>query len=80
MILTLLESILLIVNAIAILNEKRFLKKCNIFILLKDGFDTVSSQPGDVNEVVSSKNQVIMMIFTLRSIGKCKDFLLFQMF
>lgn len=24
-----LESILLIVNAIAILNEKRFLKKCN---------------------------------------------------
>lgn len=28
MILTLLESILLIVNAVAILNEKRFLKKC----------------------------------------------------
>lgn len=31
MILTLLESILLIVNAIAILNEKRFLKKCKSY-------------------------------------------------
>jgi len=39
----------------------------------KDGFDTVSSQPGGVNETVSSKNQIIMMIFTLRSIGKCKN-------
>jgi hypothetical protein len=40
-----------------------------------DGFDTASAQPGDVNETVSSKNQAIMMVFTLRSIGKCKIFI-----
>ena len=45
--------------------------------IFQDGFDTVSTQPGDVNETVSSKNQVIMMIFTLRSIGKCNNSFLF---
>lgn len=71
MILTILESILLIVNAIAILNEKRFLKKCK-FNNNKDGFDTSAAQPGSINEKISSKNQLIMMVFTLRSVGKCK--------
>jgi hypothetical protein len=49
-------------------------------VILSDGFDTVSTQPNDVNEIVSSKNQVIMMIFTLRSIGKCKNFVKSKMF
>lgn len=44
--------------------------------MFQDGFDTISSQPGGVNETVSSKNQVIMMIFTLRSIGKCTNFVM----
>jgi len=39
----------LIVNAIAILNEKRFLKKCIHLSLSKiDGFDTAATQ-GSVN-------------------------------
>ena len=42
-----------------------------IFVEKKDGFDTSSAQPGAVNETISSKNQVIMMIFTMKSIGKC---------
>jgi hypothetical protein len=33
---TLLETILLIINAIAILNEKRFLKKCSIRCMQMD--------------------------------------------
>lgn len=32
---TLLETILLIINAIAILNEKRFLKKCKVLSLCR---------------------------------------------
>jgi hypothetical protein len=32
------ETILLIVNSLAILNEKRFLSKCNLK-LIKDGLD-----------------------------------------
>lgn len=62
---------MLFLNAIAILNEKRFLKKCIFNHLKLDGFDTSSAQTGAVNETVSSKNQIIMMVFTLRSIGKC---------
>lgn len=54
MILTILESILLIVNAIAILNEKRFLKKCK-FNNNKDGFDTSAAQPGSINEKYHQK-------------------------
>lgn len=66
-----LESILLIINAIAILNEKRFLKKCKIIKDI-DGFDTLSAQPNSPNDIVTSKSQIIMMGFTIRSVGKCK--------
>lgn len=65
-----LESILLIINAIAILNEKRFLKKCNLRFKI-DGFDTLSAQPNSPNDVITSKSQLIMMVFSVRSIGKC---------
>ncbi len=66
----LLETILLFINAVAILNEKRFLKKCTNFSYV-DGFDTSSAQPDSTNEVITSKSQIIMMVFTLRSVGKC---------
>jgi hypothetical protein len=66
-----LESILLIVNAIAILNEKRFLKKCKKCLDIIDGFDTLSAQPNSPNEMITSKSQIIMMAFTIRSVGKC---------
>lgn len=35
-----------------------------------DGFDTtaVSNAP---NEIISSKNQLVMLVFTLRTYGKC---------
>ena len=65
-----LESIILIMNAIAILNEKRFLKKC-VYLHNIDGFDTLSVQPNDPNETITSKSQIIMMLFAVRSIGKC---------
>lgn len=37
-----------------------------------DGFDTLSVQPNSPNEVITSKSQIIMMVFAVRSIGKCK--------
>lgn len=71
----LLESILLILNAIAILNEKRFLSK-RTFLHDIDGFDTSSANSNSQNEVITSKSQIIMMIFTIRSFGKCMKFLI----
>ena len=46
MLFSLLETIVLLMNALAILNEKRFLKKCMPYLTL-DGFDTtaVSNSP-----------------------------------
>jgi hypothetical protein len=44
----LLETILLFINAVAILNEKRFLKKRSPF-LYSDGFNTIST-PNNPNE------------------------------
>lgn len=38
-----------------------------------DGFDTLSAQPNSPNDVITSKSQIIMMIFSVRSIGKCKN-------
>jgi hypothetical protein len=49
----LLETILLFINAVAILNEKRFLKKCTS-ITYVDGFDTSSAQPDNTNSTNSS--------------------------
>ena len=68
----LLESILLILNAVAILNEKRFLSKCKSCMSI-DGFDTKSVQPNSPNEVITSKSQIIMMVFAVRSVGKCSS-------
>lgn len=39
--------------------------------MLIDGFDTLSAQPNSPNDVITSKSQIIMMIFSVRSIGKC---------
>lgn len=39
--------------------------------LYSDGFDTLSAQPNSPNEVITSRSQIIMMIFAVRSIGKC---------
>jgi len=37
-----------------------------------DGFDTTAAaNPNSPNEAITSKSQAIMMIFTLRSLGKC---------
>lgn len=36
-----------------------------------DGFDTLSAQPNSPNEQITSKSQLIMMVFSVRSIGKC---------
>lgn len=36
-----------------------------------DGFDTLSAQPNSPNESITSKSQLIMMAFSIRSIGKC---------
>jgi hypothetical protein len=36
-----------------------------------DGFDTLSAQPNSPNEMITSKSQIIMMAFTIRSVGKC---------
>lgn len=36
-----------------------------------DGFDTLSAQPNSPNDVITSKSQLIMMVFSVRSIGKC---------
>lgn len=38
-----------------------------------DGFDTLSAQPNSPNDVITSKSQIIMMVFSVRSIGKCKE-------
>lgn len=73
---TLLETILLFMNAVAILNQKRFLKKCTSKFYA-DGFDTASAG-GNPNETITSKSQIIMMVFTLRSIGKCTFLNLFR--
>ena len=37
-----------------------------------DGFDTLSAQPNSPNDVITSKSQIIMMVFSVRSVGKCK--------
>ncbi len=38
-----------------------------------DGFDTLSAQPNSPNDVITSKSQIIMMVFSVRSIGKCSN-------
>lgn len=43
---------------------------------VSDGFDTLSAQPNSPNESINSKSQIIMMIFSVRSIGKCKSFVM----
>ena len=43
------------------------------FIHPLDGFDTLSAQPNSPNDVITSKSQIIMMIFAVRSIGKCTN-------
>lgn len=67
----LLETLLLFINAIAILNEKRFLKKCTVWYRV-DGFSTVSGMENNPNENLTSKSQIIMLMYTLRSFGRCK--------
>lgn len=42
--------------------------------MIIDGFDTQSAQPNNPNDVIASKSQIIMMIFSVRSIGKCIQF------
>lgn len=79
----LLETILLIMNAVAILNEKRFLKKCTSCPYVVDGFDTSSATSSNSNtssnpnDTITSKSQIIMMVFTLRSMGKCMALIIF---
>lgn len=36
-----------------------------------DGFHTEAAQANGQNETLTSKSQIIMMIFALRSFGKC---------
>jgi hypothetical protein len=39
-----------------------------------DGFDTLSAQPNSPNDIITSKSQIIMMAFTIRSVGKCNNY------
>ena len=68
---SLIKTILLVVNAIAILNDKRFIKKCKKALSLDFGGE--ASNPTVIpGEAPSSKGQLIMLILTLRTYGICK--------
>ena len=43
-------------------------------LFYSDGFDTLAAQPNSPNAEITSKSQIIMMVFTIRSVGKCKQF------
>jgi hypothetical protein len=55
-----LESLLLLANALAILNEPRFLRRHGLDI------ESVAGEEG-----LSSKKQLVMGIYTVRKFGKC---------
>lgn len=67
---SLIKTILLVVNAIAILNDKRFIKKCTTVLSLDFGGEVAANTmvPG---EAPSGKGQLIMLILTLRTYGIC---------
>lgn len=64
----LVESVLLIINALAILNERRFLRKCKRVLEL-DGLDQESLKHLDMSSV---KGQIGMLLFSARRYGICK--------
>ena len=64
----LLESCLLIANALGILSE-RFLGKCNFYLKKTDGMETPFQQE---QGSFSAKNQVAFILYFFRVYGKCK--------
>lgn len=51
--------------------RETFSKEMYNMLTNSDGFDTLSAQPNSPNDVITSKSQLIMMVFSVRSIGKC---------
>ena len=60
----LLEAFVLVVNALAILNDKRFLKKRGL------EFQGFQQPQGDSSDPI--KQNLIPLLFTCRTYGKCK--------
>lgn len=67
---SLIKTILLVVNAIAILNDKRFIKKCTKGLVVDFGGEAFNraTVPG---EAPTNSGQLIMLILTLRTYGIC---------
>ncbi len=69
----LLESILLIINSMAILSEK-FLAKCKNLtkkITIIDAMDRPFMGEGQ-GDIINPRNQVAMILYITRHYGKCK--------
>lgn len=65
------ESGIIFMNAMAILNEQHLLKKCKTR-LIRDGWHIPTMQnSGGEQGMTTAKNQVIFLIFTMRKYGKC---------
>ena len=79
------EAALFFLNAMAILNEKRFLKKCKYFLNVYpkyriDGWDRPDIQSSmDSAGVSFIKHQSILLLYTVRTYGKCKLYFTLKM-
>lgn len=70
------ETALFLLNAMAILNERRFLKRCNKVSFYSqnflDGWDKPDMQATiDSAGVSFLKGQAIILLYTVRTYGKC---------
>jgi hypothetical protein len=69
---SLIKTILLVVNAIAILNDKRFIKNVPCYGIVDLGSGTLQNS-GTSPDSPTNPNQLVMLVLTLRTYGICKS-------
>ncbi len=73
------KAAVLLVNALAILNEKRFLRQCKLSIymivlnkFLKDGWDRPDPRQNVHQESSSVKNKIVSLLYGVRLVVRSK--------